>query len=491
MKYRITQKLVLLITSLLLIFSVIMGLSFSVLFNRHMVDFHRDDMAKRAEIIASTFSEYLGTTSGTGGHGMGMSGMRGFMPYLQVIDDIAMGDVWIVDENEEFILMGRTSQINYRELPEAASEVIEAAMEGKISFSEDFSDVLGVRTLTVGAPVPDETQTQAVVLLHAPIGGLESVTLSGLRIFAVSSLVALVLSSMLAVILSMKFVRPLKKMTAAASRLGEGDYSAKTDIRQNDEIGDLALTLDTLSERLDEASRESERLEQSRRDFIASISHELRTPVTVLRGSLEALKDKVIRDPKLVEEYHNQMHLEILALQRLVDDLLSLTKLQNPDFKMQMEDVNLSEVLSDVVRSMGTVAKERDITILYNNPYDFLSYHGDYGRLRQMIMAVLDNAVKFSRHSGKVSVDVSCREDECRIMVEDNGQGIQKEDLDRVFERFYRHKGAETFTGTGLGLSIVKEIADRHGIHIGVSSEPEVKTVFTFTFTVGRSLPSS
>jgi signal transduction histidine kinase len=287
---------------------------------------------------------------------------------------------------------------------------------------------------------------------------------------------------MLAVILSMKFVRPLKKMTAAASRLGEGDYSAKTDIRQNDEIGDLALTLDTLSERLDEASRESERLEQSRRDFISSISHELRTPVTVLRGSLEALKDKVIKDPKQVDEYHEQMLLEILALQRLVDDLLSLTKLQNPDFKMQMEDVNLSEVLSDVVRSMGTVARDKGISIEYSNPNDFLSYYGDYGRLRQMIMAVLDNAVKFSKPSSTVSVKVTCIHEECRVMVEDNGQGIEKEDLDRIFERFYRHKGAETFTGTGLGLSIVKEIADRHGIEIDVTSVPSERTVFTFIF---------
>lgn len=487
MKYRITQKLVLLITSLLLIFSVIMGLSFSVLFNRHMVDFHRDDMAKRAETIANTFSEYINSSNGTGGRGMGMSGMsgmRGFMPYLQVIDDIAMADVWIVDENEEFILMGRSTDINYRELPEGASDVIESAMEGKVSFSEVFSGVLGARTLTVGAPVPGSTEIQAVVLLHAPIGGMESVTLSGLRIFGISTLVALILSSMLAVFLSMKFVRPLKTMTAAASRLGDGDYTAKTHIQQNDEIGDLARTLDTLSERLEEASRESETLEQSRRDFISSISHELRTPVTVLRGSLEALKDKVIKDPIQVDEYHKQMLLEILALQRLVDDLLSLTKLQNPDFKMQMEDVNLSEVLSDVVRSMGTVAKEKEITIDYNNPFDFLSYYGDYGRIRQMIMAVMDNAVKFSRPSSRVIVKVSCKDDRCWVTVEDNGQGIVKEDLDRIFERFYRHKGAETFTGTGLGLSIVKEIADRHGIEISVSSVPNERTAFSFTFKI-------
>lgn len=487
MKYKITRKLILFITSVLVVFSIIIGLSFSILFTRHTVDFHKRDMERRAVIIASSLADYLDQDGDTGtrgmGMGMGMTGMRGFMPYLNVIDDIAMSDVWIVDKNNELILMGRGAEVSYGELPDSADVVISEAMKGNIHFSESFSDLLGTRTLTVGAPVFGASgETLAVVLLHAPIEGMESATTSGLQILVASTLVALILSIGLAVLLSLKFIKPLKQMTLTAERLSEGDYSAKTQVHQNDEIGELAETLDILSGRLAEASTESERLEKTRRDFIASVSHELRTPVTVLRGSLEALKDKVIEDPRQVEEYHHQMFLEILALQRLVDDLLSLTKLENPDFRMQMEKLNLNEILSDVVRGMDTIARKKDIELLYENPYRTLAFNGDYGRLRQMIMVVMDNAIKFSSPGNKVKVSVSAKERILRVSVEDHGKGINKDELESIFDRFQRTADSRNIPGTGLGLAIAREIANRHQVDITVESTPFEATTFTFRF---------
>lgn len=487
MKYKITRKLILFITAVLVVFSIIIGLSFSILFTRHTIDFHKRDMARRAEIIASSLADFLDLDEASGsrgmGMGMGMTGMRGFMPYLNVIDDIAMSDVWIVDKNNELILMGRGTEVSYGELPDSADVVIGEAMKGNIHFSESFSDLLGTRTLTVGAPVISSSgDILAVVLLHAPIDGMESATTSGLQILVASTLVALILSIGLAVLLSLKFIKPLRQMTLTAARLSEGDYSVKTDVHQNDEIGELAETLDILSGRLAEASLESERLEKTRRDFISSVSHELRTPVTVLRGSLEALKDKVIEDPRQVEEYHHQMFLEIIALQRLVDDLLSLTKLQNPDFRMQMEKLNLNEILSDVVRSMGTIARNKDIELIYENPYRSLVFNGDYGRLRQMIMVVMDNAIKFSDPGEKVKVAVAADDLICRVSVEDHGKGIPKDELESIFDRFQRTEDSRNIPGTGLGLAIAKEIANRHQVEIAVESIPEKATVFTFRF---------
>ncbi|MBO1263423.1 HAMP domain-containing protein [Proteiniclasticum sp. SCR006] len=495
MNYKISQKLILFVSSLLILFSLIMSVSFTLMFRKNTMDYQKAEIQDRAEVIAENLSEYLDTESDTDRHGMGMggmtmNGMRGFMPYLNVIDDIAMSDVWIVNEHEELILRGHGTDLSYKELPESANEVIEEAMQGNIYFSEGFSDLLGARTLTVGAPVLSGNQDViAVVLLHTAITGLESVIYSGLQIFILSAMVALFLSVLLAILLSRRFVKPLKKMTTTAGRLSEGDYSAKTQVFQNDEIGDLARTLDILSERLDLASRESERLDQSRRDFISSISHELRTPVTVLRGSLEALKDKVISEPAQVEAYHEQMFTEILALQRLVDDLLSLTKLQNPDFRMQMEPLNLTEVLNDAVRSMQTLGKKKDIDLIYDNPYETLLFHGDYGRIRQMITAVLDNAIKFSPSRDQVKIDAAVSEGILRVCVTDHGKGIDEEDLEHIFERFYRHKNSDSVTGTGLGLAIVKEIAQRHDIEIEVDSIPHSDTVFTFVFRLMEDKP--
>ena len=490
MRYKITRKLILFITIILLSFSIVTGFLFSFLFNRYTVDFHKADMERRALVIAETLSTYLeagGTTpSGMMGHGnMGLAeNMHGFRPYLNVIDKIAMSDVWVVDENAELIVRAQGANLNLSELPAAGETVINEALLGNISFSESFSDVLGSKYLTIGAPVKNSAGVIiAAVLLHAPVNSIESSTMAGFQILSVSTLIALALAIGLAIILSMKFIRPLNDINSTATKLAEGDYSVKTGVILNDEIGELARTIDVLSERLLMASKESDRMEKTRRDFISSISHELRTPVTVLRGSLEALRDKVVVDPIQVNEYHGQMLKECLSLQRLVDDLLSLTKLQNPDFKMDMVPLNLSEVLSDVVRSMKTLAEKKNIVLKCDNPYETLKIRGDYGRLRQMIMVIIDNAIKFSPPNETVILSMKCQDSHCKLSIEDHGSGIAKDDIPYIFDRFNRVNAEENHQGTGLGLAIAKEIASRHHIGLSVHSEPDMMTLFTFDFT--------
>jgi len=488
MRYKITRKLILFITVILLSFSIMTGFLFSFLFNRYTVDYHKADMEHRVLVIAETLSAYLesGETAPTGmGPGnMGMSGnMHGFRPYLNVIDKIAMSDVWVVNQNAELIVRAQGANINLSELPAAGEAVIKEALLGNMSFSESFSDVLGSKYLTIGAPVKNSAgKIIAAVLLHAPINSIESSTVAGFQILSISTLIALALAIGLAIILSMKFIRPLKDINSTARKLAEGDYSVKTGVTLNDEIGELAGTIDVLSERLQIASTESERMDKTRRDFISSISHELRTPVTVLRGSLEALRDKVVVDPIQVNEYHGQMLKECLSLQRLVDDLLSLTKLQNPDFKMDMVPLNLSEVLSDVVRSMKTLAEKKNIVLKCDNPYETLKIRGDYGRLRQMIMVIIDNAIKFSPSNETVILSMKCQDSHCRLSIEDHGSGIAKEDIPYIFDRFNKVNAKENHQGTGLGLAIAKEIASRHRIGLSAESEPDQKTVFALDF---------
>ncbi len=488
MRYKITRKLILFITVILLLFSVVTGFLFSFLFNRYTVDFHKADMERRVLVVAETLSTYLegGAVAPSGmGQGMGMTGnMHGFRSYLNVIDKIAMSDVWVVDENAEMIVRGQGANLNLSEIPAAGETVIKEALLGNVSYSESFSDVLGSKYLTIGAPVKNAAgDIIAAVLLHAPVNSIESSTMAGFQILSLSTLIALALAIGLAILLSMKFIRPLKDINRTAKKLVEGDYAVKTGVTLDDEIGELAGTIDVLSERLLVASTESERMDKTRRDFISNISHELRTPVTVLRGSLEALRDKVVVDPAQVSEYHGQMLKECLSLQRLVDDLLSLTKLQNPDFKMDMVSLNLSEVLSDVVRSMKTLAEKKNIVLDFENPYETLKIRGDYGRLRQMIMVIIDNAIKFSPENDTVKISTKCRENHCSLSIEDHGIGIAKEDLPFVFDRFNKVSAKGNYQGTGLGLAIAKEIAARHQIGLSAESEPHQKTVFTFVFT--------
>ncbi len=482
MKNKITVKLALYFSAALLLFSLVIGSVFAMLFQNHTIEVHKVDLERRAATIAATLSDLIADiNSGRMGPGMGSmgSGQARSGAYLRFLDDIAMADVWIVDENLTLLsspITGRT--YNYGDLPEDAEAVVKEVFLGSVTFSEGFSDLLKVPTLTVGTPIFSEGRVVGALLLHSPVEGAKEATAQGIRILIISISMALFISVLLSVIFARAFTKPLRKMKDTAILLATGDYAAKTGVYQKDEIGELASSLDVLSQRLEQAREETEKLENLRRGFIANISHELRTPVTVIRGSLEALCDGVVTQSEQVDHYHRQMLNESLFLERLVNDLLDLSRLQNSDFQIDIQNINLCDVLTDAVRSIGQMAVAKNIDIRLSLDPQVLMTHGDYGRLRQMLLIILDNAVKFSSKGQAVIVSLK----ENTVTIRDYGSGISELDLPYIFDRFYKVKSEENKNGSGLGLSIAKQIADRHGIGVSVSSKMNEGTEFQFRF---------
>lgn len=478
---RITIRLLLYFAFSLLLFSLLLGAFFSWQFSRYSMELHRQELADRAVRIAGTMSEFMDTGASRHGQGYGHSSSSqggGYGAYLRFLDDIAMSDIWIVDNDADLITRGQGhGSISYKELPEDAEQVIAKVQQGDIAFSESFSSLLEQKTLTAGAPIlSSRGDVLGAVLLHSPVQGYESVRQKQLQIMMISILLALLLTVPISIFLSLRFTKPLRQIKQNALMLAEEHYDVTNNISQKDEIGELADSMDILAARLETARREREQMEQSRRIFLSNVSHELRTPVTVMRGSLEALCDDVVSDPQQIQEYHQQMLRESIHMQRLVNDLLELSRLQNPDFRMETEPVNLCEIVEDVARSMRHVAEEKGVSIQIQGGERDAQMMGDYSRLRQMLMAVVDNAVKFSPAGETVEISTSSTASGCILSVVDHGQGISEEMLPRIFERF--HKGGEDNPqGTGLGLAIAKEIASRHKIDITVESMPG-RTVF-------------
>lgn len=473
MKNKIAKKLALYFSAVLLLFAVIIGVVFMAMFRSYSVELYKTDLQSRAQAIAATLSE----NDVRGSAGKGRQG--GYGVYLKALNAMATTDAWIVDENLELITAGKAgANYAYADLPQDAEKVVSEVFEGKTTFSEGFSTLLDAPTLTVGTPLYADGEIIGALLLHAPVAGIEQAAAAGFKMLAVSSAAALALAAALAVVLSFSFTRPLKKMRASALALAGGDYSAKTGVAQRDEIGELAGAIDVLSIRLDEASRESERLQRLRQDFVANISHELRTPVTVIRGSLEALCDGVVSEPEKVGEYHRQLLSESILLQRLVDDLLELSRLQNADFKIEKTQVLLNDALADAVRTTERIAEGKGVRIIAGADAPALTVSGDYGRLRQMFLIVLDNAVKFTPSGGEVRVALEGR----TVTVRDSGPGIASEDAPYIFDRFYKAESAGNAGGTGLGLAIAKQIAERHGVALSAENAPEGGAVFRFEF---------
>ncbi len=489
---KIALRLLCYFSAALLIFSVIVGGSFALLSYRQTVDLNRRELQKKAESVASTVYSFLSGTArpmGGGHHSKesdeGAYHGTGFGAYMRYVGALTMADVWVVDSDSKTITPGSEHHMApfvYGELPPDGEEVIDRALKGETCFSESFSGVLGERTLSVGVPIR-ESETEeplGAVLLHTPVQGITDAVWDGLRTLLLCVLAALVLAFLASYLLSLKFTRPLERMRATAARIAEGDFAAKNGLKQKDEIGDLAADMDRMADRLAEAAQESRRLEQSRRDFISNISHELRTPVTVLRGSLEALVDGVVDDSVQIREYQRQMLTESKHLQRLVDDLLELSRLQNPDFKIEKAPLELRQLLEGAARSMRRVAEPKGVRLETSFSEGAFPFVGDYGRLRQMLITVLDNAVKFSPAGGTVTLSLIRQEGRAVAAVTDQGPGFPPEQMKQIFQRF-QSGGENNKTGTGLGLPIAKEIAERHGVEIQAESRPG-HTEFRFRF---------
>lgn len=490
----------------LLIFSLFVGSGFTYLFSQHTINMKKQDLEERAVKIAQALGDSRDqmvawqekeAKIGKKGfnnefyepsQGMMMDRNKrrprlqgpmglGFNSVLRFLGSAAAEDVWIVDEDHNLEMPshagGKKPQFMYKDLPPDAEEVVKNVMQGKVTTSSGFSDMLKVPTLTVGAPIKNKDgEILGAVLIHAPLSGMNMAAKQGVRILLICGGFALLAAFLIAVYFSWRFTKPLKTMQETAEKMTEGDYTVRCNVRQDDEVGELGTALDSLGERLLIARNESAQLDQMRKDFIANISHELRTPVTVIRGSLEALSDKVVTVPEKIDEYYRQMLSETIFLQRLINDLLDLSRLQNVNFKIEMTQLNLYDVLLDVVHSSKRLGKDKNIDIILDADTTSYPLVGDYGRLRQMLMIFMDNAVKFSPKDAQVTL--SLQGDKLEIV--DHGIGVDKEILPHVFERFYKTRGEKNKSGTGLGLAISKEIAERHGMRVMMESAPKIAT---------------
>lgn len=480
---KIAKKLLLYFGGTLLFFSLIIGIIFTLLFRSHTLTIHKQEMKKQGDAIAASMAEYMEDTH---------KGMMWQRRYLQTLDDVIAGDVWLIDENDELITTDMHSSsghmggmmnddsapLNYKDLPENASQVIENALQGEASFNADFNTVLKAPALTLATPICSSNgKVLGVVLLHSPITTIASGTTSGLKILALSMLVGFILSTLVTYWLSHHFTNPLNKMNLTTKQLADGEYDVKTEISQKDEIGELAKSIDQLSMTLYDASLETEKLEQLRASFIANISHELKTPITVIRGFLESLQDGVITDPEEVASYHQQMFAEVLFLQRLVGDLLDLSKLQHYEFAIKKEAIDLKGLIQDVSRSLKPLLKDKEIQLMTSFEEAPPLLEGDYGRMRQLLMILLDNAVRYTPVSGVIRIVVH----EEGLEIKDQGPGIPLEDQPYIFDRFYQARDESSKKGTGLGLAIAKEIVKRHGMDLTVYATSE-GTTFSLKF---------
>jgi len=280
---------------------------------------------------------------------------------------------------------------------------------------------------------------------------------------------------------------PVVAISTAARRITAGDIQQRAPVNRKDEIGDLARSVNEMAGKLQADIERLRKLERIRSEFLANVSHELRTPIFSIQGFLETLLDGAIDDPRVNRDFIEKAHKHAIRLNTLLTDLIDISRIESGEMKMSLRYFPVEDFLRQVVEELIPQAARQGLTLSLNvDAPPECQVYGDRDRLRQVIVNLVDNAIKYTPSGGSVSVRVSAEGDWCSISVQDTGIGIEQEHLPRLFERFYRvnKDRSRDVGGTGLGLAIVKHIVEAHGGSISVRST--VGAGSTFSFTVKR-----
>jgi len=274
--------------------------------------------------------------------------------------------------------------------------------------------------------------------------------------FIVVGILSVFLTIITIAFLSRVITIPLIRMKQATEKLSKGDFSVRLHVKGEDELAELGKAIQTLA-------RDLEYLKKERKEFLASISHELRTPLTYIKGYADIAKRPNIGEEER-EKYLSIIYEEAEHMQKLVKDLFELAKMDQHSFQIHKEPTNLCAFLRKVYEKMHPAFQAKNMSLVYHCEGN-ITVHIDQKRFEQVMMNLLDNALKYSDQGSTVSIDVRAEKKNVVIIVSDEGTGIPEEDLPHIFERLYRvdKSRSRASGGTGLGLAIVKEIIEAHG----------------------------
>ena len=312
--------------------------------------------------------------------------------------------------------------------------------------------------------ITGSSMSAAAWLIAGRIGGADAAAALGLLL-----LVFGVVAVMVAVFGSMRrFASPLHAVMDAADRVAQGDYDVRVQEYGPPPLRALAHSFNTMTERLQHADR-------LRRDVMADVAHELRTPLSVLQGRLEGLIDGVYpRDDRQLGELLDETH----VLARLIEDLRTLALSDAGALTLQKEPTDLVDLVSDVVRSMKPEADRKSVSLSTGSSTASVTADLDPVRIREVLTNLLSNALRHSPAAGSVTVSVSNQDRSVAVTVRDTGEGMSPDEVARIFDRFYKGEGSR---GSGLGLAIARSIVTAHGGEISASSEVGKGTTLEFT----------
>lgn len=327
------------------------------------------------------------------------------------------------------------------------------------------SEAINKGTITLSIPVPEITKTRSNIISYFLIATVISVALELIALF----------------IITKEITEPIRELEKMTKQMAAGNFKVKIQSRSNDEVGELVNSYNAMAEALSN-------LDMMRNDFIASISHELRTPMTSIGGFIDGILDGVIPAEKQ-EHYLQIVKEEIARMNALVNDLLNMARLQSGKVELDLLPCSLEELLRNTALKLKPIIDEKEIQIVFDIKTKNCEVLVDRPSIERVLINLIQNAVKFTNPGGTVTLHSEPDgKNKVRITVEDTGSGIAREEIPFIFEKFYKADKSRGLDkkGTGLGLAIVKNILSAHGQEIHVESTVGKGSRFIFTLPIYR-----
>lgn len=369
-------------------------------------------------------------------------------------------------------------------------EIIEA-LNGNTGISRRYSETLQKEMLYVAIPFIKNGKIEGVTRTSLPSITLANTLKPVTTKFTIVGVITAIIAIIFSIMFSMFITKPITKILFGIEHFSKGEFNKKFEVGKTYEFAKLSENMNAmaveLKSRIDTITKqrnELARLENIRKEFVANVSHELRTPITSIKGYIETLRDGAIHDKENAMNFLDTLSRQTERLSNIIEDLLSLSKIEREDKDTGFEIIPhcICPVIENAINTVSSLAEKNKIKIKAICP-EQLKAKINPRLFEQAMVNLIDNAVKYSEPESEVFIFVEKIKDEIVIKVTDCGCGIEKEHLDRLFERFYRVDKARSrkMGGTGLGLAIVKHIAQSHNGRVEVESSPGEGSTFSIT----------
>lgn len=409
----------------------------------------------------------------TGRYDLEESSLQTLYDSLTALGAYQNSQIWIISPEGE-VLLNTSEKLDTEQL-RTIPDFDPVALGSNYYSTGDFFDQFEEKMLSVMVPVTSGYSINGYVAIHMPMSDIYEEREAMLLKVDLLFLVIFLFSFGILALFGFSVYRPLRKIIQGADEYARGNLTWKIQVNSQDEMGYLARTLNYMSGELNQAG-------EYQKKFVANVSHDFRSPLTSIKGYVEAIADGTI-PPEMQDRYLKIILFETERLNKLTKSLLTLNDIDSKANMLDIQPFDINDVIRTTAAAFEGICTSRRIAIHLVIPSPTLYVSADMEKIQQVLYNLIDNAVKFSNNDSTITVETSEKYRKVFVSVKDTGVGIPKESLSRIWERFYKidaSRGKDR-KGTGLGLSIVKEIITAHGQNINVISTEGVGTEFIFT----------